>query len=262
MPAALGILTASLVVCLGLAGPAQAAPSAKLRVTFSPDRLGDTTNVEFDVDIAAPAGRVPPPLTRLQLRYPRELGFAISGLGLETCTQQRLEAFGPASCPADSHMGKGSALAEVPFGPEIARETAEVAILRAPEDKGHIGLLFFADAHWPVSTEVAFPGVLLPAPPPQDESIAITVPLVPSLPEGPDVAIVELHARLGPRGLTYYEHTHGKLLAYHPEGILLPKRCPKGGFAFTATLTFHDAGRTHIAASVPCAARPSAASSG
>jgi Squalene/phytoene synthase len=36
--------------------------------------------------------------------------------------------------------------------------------------------------------------------------IHIDVPLVPSLPEAPDVSVVRTHATLGPRGLTYYEH--------------------------------------------------------
>jgi hypothetical protein len=253
MRAALAIAT-SLLALAALATQAQAKQAANLHVSFSPYKLGHPTNVGFDVNINAPTGQIPSPLTALELRYPRQLGFAVSGLGLETCPPRRLQALGPEVCPADSHMGQGTAIAEIPFGPEIIHETAEVAILRAPEQEGHIGLLFYAHATEPVSAQIAFPGALLPAAPPKQETIAITVPLVPGLPEGPDVAVVQLHATFGPHGLTYYEHTHGKLIAYHPQGILLPNKCPKGGFTFSANLTFLDGSHTQARTAVACGA--------
>ena len=235
-----------------LPSSAHAAPKADLYVSFSPEVLGHSTNVKFNADIPAPAGRVPPPVTELDLRYPRDLGFAVSGLGLDSCSRRTLEKLGPTYCPADSHMGQGSALAEITIGPELIEETAEIAILRAPEEQGHIGLLFYAVAHSFVSTEIAFPGQLLPAAPPADESIHITIPLIESLPEAPDVSIVKLHATFGPRGLTYYEHIHGKLVPYHPEGILLPNKCPHTGFHFSATLRFLNNTHTTTHAAVPC----------
>jgi hypothetical protein len=80
------------------------------------------------------------------------------------------------------------------------------------------------------------------------------VPLVPSLPEAPDVAVVQLHATFGPKDLTYYEREHGKLVAYHPKGILLPNTCPHGGFAFSASFTFLDGSHTTAQTRVPCPA--------
>jgi hypothetical protein len=249
------VLLLPLLICALMPSNAHATPTASLHVGFSPDSLGHSTNVEFNVDIAAPAGRIPPPLTELDLRYPRDLGFAISGLGLDTCSQQTLETLGPEYCPADSHMGQGSALAEITIGPEPIEETADVTIVRAPEEQGHIGLLFYATAHSPVTTEIAFPGQLRPATPPADESIQITIPLVASLPEAPYVSIVKLHATFGPRGLTYYEHLHGKLVPYNPQGILLPNKCPHGGFPFSATLGFLNDPHITTRADVPCAPR-------
>jgi hypothetical protein len=149
-------------------------------------------------------------------------------------------------------MGQGSALAEITIGPELIGETAEMTIVRAPEEHGHIGLLFYAAAHTFVSTEIAFPGQLLPAAPPADESIHITIPLVASLPEAPDVSIVKLHATFGPRGLTYYEHLHGQLVPYHPEGILLTQQMPTHGFCFSATLRFLNNTNTTTHTAVPC----------
>lgn len=246
------LILAALAVCAYLPGAAQAAPSAKLHVSFIPYQLGQSTTLEFNAQITASNGRVPPPLTELDVRYPGSLGVAVGELGLATCTKKRLEAFGAEGCPADSRMGEGSATAEIPIGPDILRETAQVAILRAPEQEGHLALLFYATGETPVFAQIPFSGLLLPSPPPYGASIHINVPLFPSLPGGPDVAVVHLHATLGPLGLTYYEDAHGKRIAYKPKGILLPRRCPRDGFAFSATFAFLDGSRTTSDTSTPC----------
>jgi hypothetical protein len=246
------LILAALSICACLTGTAHATPSAKLHVSFIPEQLGRDTTLEFGAQIATPDGRVPPPLTELDVRYPASLGVAVGELGLATCSKRRLEAFGAQGCPADSRMGEGSATAEIPIGPDIIQETAKVAILRAPEQEGHLALLLYATGETPVFAQIAFPGLLLTSPPPYGARIHINVPLVPSLPDGPNVAVIRLHATLGPRGLTYYEHVRGKLVGFKPRGILLPKRCPHRGFAFAATFTFMDGTSTDARYRVPC----------
>ncbi len=51
---------------------------------------------------------------------------------------------------------------------------------------------------------------------------------------------MQLHATIGPNGVTYYEQVAGRTLAYQPPGILLPDGCPKGGFPFAAQFSFVD----------------------
>jgi hypothetical protein len=238
------------LACACLPATAHAAQSARLHVAFTPERLGQATTVEFAIQIAAVADRAPSPLTELDLSYPSNLGIAVSGLGLTTCSKTRLEDHGPEGCPADSLMGHGGALAEIPIGPETVHETAEVTIVRAPAKDGHLALLFYADAAEPVSEQIIFPGTLFPAP--GLGSLHILVPLVPSLPGGPNAAIVKLHATLGPRGITYHERIHGKVVDYHPNGILLPDRCPPGGFPFAASFTFEDGSHATASTVVPC----------
>ena len=246
------ILLATLLVCSGLPSIADAAPAAKLHVAFVPERLGQGTTLEFSARIKVPSDRVPSPLTELDVSYPGELGVAVAELGLATCSEARLEDLGAGGCPANSRMGEGSATAEIPIGPVVLQETARIVILRAPELEGHLALLLYATGETPVFAQIAFPGLLLPAPPPYGASIHIDLPLVPGLPDGPDVAVVRLHATLGPRGLTYYEHVRGKLVSYKPRGILLPKKCPRGGFAFAATFAFLDGSVANSHTSVPC----------
>jgi len=245
-------LLAVLIACAYLPSAAHATQSARLHVAFTPERLGQGTTVEISVRIVATAGRVPSPLTELDVRYPRQLGFAVSGLGLATCAQARLEAYGPEGCTAESWMGRGSALVDVPTTQEVIQETAELAIVRAPNENGHVGLFFYATGRDPVSAEFAFSGVLLPGKGQSHERINISVPLVPSLPGSPPVSVVRLDAAFGPLGLFYYERVRGKLVPYKPRGILLPNRCPHGGFAFSAAFAFLDGSHGEAKATVPC----------
>ncbi len=234
-----------------LATPCQAAPRANLRVAFSPNRLGHPTNVSFSIAISGAGSQLPPPLTGLDIRFPNTLGFAVSGLGLATCSQSTLELAGVAACPHNSWMGQGRALAEVPFGPETLAEAAVISIVRAPSSNGRIAMFFDVEAWTPVITDFVLPGELQPGPG-ANETIHVTVPLVESLPGGTDVAVVQLHANIGPRGLIYYERIRGQRVPYHPEGILLPRRCPPRGFQFAAHLTFQDASQSSSTSIVRC----------
>ena len=235
-----------------LCASASAGQSVMLRATLTPEQLGGTTTLGFGFEIKGSAGGVPSPLKQLDVRYPAHLGIVSSGLGLATCTDVVLEALGPMGCPPNSFMGHGSAVAEVPFGAEVVEETAVVAVVRAPEQSGHTAILFYAEGVDPVVAGVVFSGLLFPARPPFGGNIRIAVPLVPSLPEGPDVAVVRAQATIGPSHLTYYEDAHGKRIAYTPKGIVMPARCPRGGFPFAATFGFLDGSQTAAETRVRC----------
>jgi hypothetical protein len=199
---------------------------------------------------------VPPPLQTIDVRYPANLGIALSGLGLETCSAPTLEMLGPAGCPPNSLMGGGTALGEIPFGPTIIHESATVTIARAENENGQIAVLFDAQGISPVEANLVFSGLLLPSRGPYGGDLRIAVPLVPSLPEAPDVAVVELHATLGPAGLTYYERVNGTNVPYTPRGVMLPDRCPHAGFRFAATIAFVGDARARARTRVRCPARP------
>ena len=246
------LVAAAVVLCMCLTTAARGAQSVKLTATLTPERLGHGTTIGFGFQIAAPAGRVPPPLTELDLRYPSNFGITLSGLGLASCTTATLEVSGPGGCPPDSRMGFGSALAEIQFGPEIVQEPGDIAVLSGPVQNGHLALLFWANGLSPVNAQLVFPGLLLPAAPPFGGRVDVDVPLIPSLPQAPDVAIVSLNATIGPSHLTYYEELNGRIVAYKPTGILLPKRCPRSGFQFAASFAFLDGSHASARTVVPC----------
>jgi hypothetical protein len=246
-------LLATIVLCGCLSPGAQAEQSVRLDATLSPEHLGQETTVGFGFQIGGRDGRAPSPLTNVEVRYPDHLGLALSGLGFASCSPSRLEARGGAACPANSLMGYGTATAEIPIGPNGLYETAHVTIFRAPAEPGQVGMLFHVEASSPVSAELVFPGLMLSAAPPFAGSIDIKVPLVPGLPNGPNVAVVKLAGTVGPTSkIFYYERVHGKTLRYHPRGVLLPDSCPRGGFPFAATFGFEDGSHATAQTSVPC----------
>jgi hypothetical protein len=238
------------------AGAKQAAsvpkPRARLSAGLAPERLGQSTTIVFGFTISTATGQVPSPLTTIDLYYPANLGIGTSGLGLETCSVAILELDGPAGCPSQSQMGYGTGLVEVPFGPGTFREQARTKIFMARVHEGHIGLLFFADGQSPISAQIVFYGLVLPAKSPFGGDLATTIPRVPTLPGAPNAAVVQLRSTIGPLNLTYYEHVRGKYLPYHPHGIVLPPTCPHGGFRFAASFAFEDGAHTSAHATVPC----------
>ena len=224
-----------------------------MTASFQPEILGQRTTLSFGFRIAAPAG--PPAVTTIDLSYPRKLGIALSGLGLATCTAAALEASGLEGCQADSIMGFGDATAEISLGSDVVAETVPITILRAPDEEHHIALLLDAVGTAPLNTTAVFAGALLPAPSPFGGQISIDAPLIPSLPGAPDVAIVQLHATIGPNGVIYHEQVAGKTLDYQPPGILLPPSCPRGGFPFAAQFSFVDGSHASAQATEACPAQ-------
>lgn len=242
--------------CLYLVATASALQSVKLNASFTPYRLGAPTTIHLNLQIRPPPGQIPSALTEIEVRYPQNLGFALSGLGRALCLPAMLERAGVDGCPANSIMGRGRATAELRFGPQLVTENASISIARAPDQEGHIALLLYASGPSPVNTQILAPAQLLPTSPPFGGRLNMQLPIIPSVPGAADVAIISLEVTLGPQGLTYYERVDGATLGYTPKGILLPKTCPLKGFPFAATLSFLDGSHPQARTKLPCP-RPS-----
>lgn len=238
-----------LVACACLPANAMAIATAQMRATFTPEHLGAPTTVSFAFRIVGQSEQAPPPLTGVELAYPRNLGLATSGLGLVPCSPTQLEALGPAGCPADSQMGYGSAAVAIVFGPELVGETVQIALFAGPSPDGYLHVLVYARGRVPVQSSIILTAELLPG------RLAITVPPIPSLPTAPYVSVAEMHLTLGGH-LTYYETVKGRRVAYHPTGVGLPPTCPRGGFRFAATFILLDGERVASHAAVACPKRP------
>jgi hypothetical protein len=247
MPARLGALVGVLAMCACMAGAAQAAQSAKLQVSLSPDRLGASTTIAFAFQITAPDHALPAALTLLDVRLPP--GMGVDTTGLATCTSSAL-AHGPQGCSRNSQVGSGSVDVRVPLGNVIRPEIAALTVFNGPRKGGHTSLLFYAIGRLPIATQLVFTGVIVPGP--SGESIQAAIPLIPTLPEAPDAAIVAMRSTLGTRQLTYYRTIGHRRVRFTPKGATVPARCPTGGFPFSVAFGFNDATTATAAATVPC----------
>ena len=224
------ILAAALTLYLVLAAGAPGAQTASMSAKFVPEKLGAPTTLSLGFQLG---GELPPPLTAVDVHYPANLGLLTSGLGLASCDPVQLEEHGPSICPPNSLMGRGSALAKVALRSEVLAETAQIALVAGPSQDGSLRILISATGLSPVAGGFVMPTLLLAG------RLHITVPLVPTLPGAPDLSVVRIQTTLG-GNLTYYRRAHGKMVAYRPNGIGLPRRCPRGGFKFAATFAFLD----------------------
>ena len=248
-PAALAV---ALMCVLAPTAARAVSERATLNASFSPDRLGTPTTITFGFHLATSEGTAPPPLTGMDLRMPAGMNYTTTTLGLAICQPAALAANGPAGCPSNSRLGYGSAYVEVPFGTGSGHEIPEIQALSGPSPHGNLVVLFYANGLYPISAQLTFSGEVLPATGRFGSQLATTVPLVTSVPGGPDVSIVSVTSTIGPSHLTYYRRVHGSLVPFHPRGVSVPERCPRGGFPFAAEFDFQDGGSASAQTTVPC----------
>jgi hypothetical protein len=124
-----------------------------------------------------------------------------------------------------------------------------------PPAHENIVVLFYANGLAPILAQILMQAELIAGTNTLPGRLDTQVPLIASVPGGPPVSILSVRATIGPAGLTYYEHRHGHLVAFHPRGVSVPLHCPRGGFRFSASFAFTDASTAAATYSVPCPAR-------
>jgi hypothetical protein len=248
-------LGAALLACTSLPAPAGAAQTVTLHTSFSPDRLGASTTIGFGFEIAGLDGALPSPLESVSLRLPAGIDYLSTTLGLAICQPAALLERGLAGCSPNSRLGSGSAFVEVPFGESAGHEIPNIEAFMGPPHDGNIVVLFYADGREPVYAQIVFEGELIAGSQTLGGSLNAAVPLIPSVAGGPPVSIVRVTSTIGPAGLTYHERVHGRTISFHPRGVSVPLRCPRGGFAFSARFSFQDGTSTIAKSSVPCPRR-------
>jgi len=254
-------LAASLSAALLLASSAPAylipiAPGSEehitLRTHFIPYHLGKSTTIKFGFSMSSPPGTSSQALIGVDLRLPRGIGVGVSNLGLATCEAKRVLEYGPFNCPPDSLLGHGQALAVLPIGHEILRENVRIVVIATRSPGSHLQILYSADGFTPVQSFLVFRGEIFEGKPPYGDEVNTFIPPIEALPEAPYAAVVSMHTTIGPKHLTYYRREHGHRIAFTPEGLELPTKCPKGGFKFAATFTFLDGAIQNAHAVIPC----------
>ncbi|MHB1809001.1 MAG: hypothetical protein ACYCU0_06860 [Solirubrobacteraceae bacterium] len=226
---------------------------ARLTAGFIPKKLGAATTIKFGFTIRRREGGVPSPLTNVDLALPAGMNGSTSTMGEAVCHSLGLMEYGRAGCPANSRVGFGSAIAELEIDKEIIKEKARVEAFLAEPEENHTTIIFFAETLDPLASEHIFPGFLLPSNSRRyGGRIDTVVPLIPVLPGAADVSVISFDSTIGPHHIWYDRHTDGKVTKYHPQGIALPSKCPKGGLHFRAVFKFLDGSTSSAGDTVRC----------
>jgi hypothetical protein len=232
-----------------------ASEKVSLQTAFTPYTLGASTSIAFAFEVKSPPHTVPQPLIGINLALPEGIGAGTTRLGLATCNAHTIYEHGIDGCPPNSFVGRGEATATVPIGPALIKEKAQIGLLATASKSGHLEILYGAEGITPVYDMIVFRGEILESKPPYGEEIATFIPPIETLPEAPYASVVSMSTTIGPKHLTYYKHVHGRRVAFHPEGVELPKHCPRGGFKFSATFAFLDGAAKTVRTDVRCPAR-------
>ncbi len=243
---------------------AATAPAVALHAALHPERLDESTTVSIGFQIEAEAGQLPSPLTEFDVRLPAGMGLAATTLGLATCSPKALLLGGSSDCSTESRMGFGSASAKVSLGPQIVSESARISILMGQSIGGHTTMLYYFEGKAPVIAPLVFPSEVLSVANSLTSEFDTEIPLIPTLPGAPDVAISSMRANIGPDNLTYHRRVDGRVMGYRPTGMSVPPTCPRGGFVFSAEFGFQDGAHTSATSTVACprAAAPRRARNG
>jgi hypothetical protein len=253
--AALGLLGA-LCAATRWVPTAAALASVRLEASLTPDQLGHSTTIGFGFQISGPGGEAPPPLTHVALKLPAGIDYITTTLGLAICQPANLELEGPDGCSPNSRIGFGQALVEVPFSHAgEGQETPTIQAFMGPPHNGNIVVVFYAVGDTPVSAQVIFEGELVPGFGADSGTLDNAIPLIPGVPEGPDVSIRSVQTTIGPKGLRYSRLEHGRIVSFTPTGVSVPATCPRGGFRFAADFSFADGSTALAKSSVPCPRR-------
>jgi hypothetical protein len=246
-------LLAGIIVCLSLPQTSSAAENVQLQTSFTPKVLGASTTISFGFEVSSTTQSIPSPLASIHLQLPSGISYLTTTLGLAICQPAVLRDEGINGCSPNSVLGKGSVYVEVPFGPSAGFEKPQVtALMGPPAANGNLAVLFYVNGLAPVYAQLVFQGDLDFGPGPFDTSLNAILPLVPSVPNGPDVSILSLKASLGPQGLLYTKRVHGRTVFFKPRGVSLPLSCPRGGFRFTGTFSFLDGTSVKATDTISC----------
>ncbi|HEV3045851.1 MAG TPA: hypothetical protein VGY13_00680 [Solirubrobacteraceae bacterium] len=231
------------LACLALGARAYASTHAAIGASLTPDRLRAHATLGFDVELSGGEAGVPSPVREAVIRLPA--GFGLDVPALSSCPANRLRARGIGACPARSAIGAGHAIVEALTG--SLRTTEDVALTIFVGEPHNLEPTFeiYGRGYTPLDERLIFPGRVTPGTAPFGEQLVLSLPPISTLALEPDASVVSLALRIGqaPRG------------PGHPvTSVLTPSRCPPGGFAFAAELTYAEGPSSTARYALPCPA--------
>ena len=212
----------------------------KPRVRIVVDRLGAKAAFTFMVHYSGGEFGAPSPVRRAVVQLPPGLRMNIPRL--RDCTKAHLQARGASGCPARSQIGSVHALADVHAGSELEHEQASVWAFIGPLQGANPTIEILGQGYSPLDERVVVTGVVLPDRAPYGEQLVMSIPPIPTIPLEPDASMVSCSLTVG--GTRFKEHDLNT--------VIVPSRCPAGGFPFAAEFTYADGSTSNTTTTVPC----------
>jgi hypothetical protein len=220
---------------------AEASTGASIHASFLPDRLGAGTAVTLSFRFSATEEGIPEPLRGMVVHMPAGLGFSLRGVGI--CARARLLSRGPSGCPPGSLLGRGFATLEVRAGSQTLPEQVTVSVFRGPNRGTRSTLEILGHGETPLDESTLSTAVLEPDTGAYGWKLTTSIPLIPTLVFEPDASFVSFSLTVA---------GDGRPTAHAAGAIVVPRRCPAGGFPFAASFAFADNSTASAITAVPC----------
>ncbi len=245
------VVAAVAFVCLVLAAATWAAETLEVTASFSPDKLGAPTNVHGSATIGSTSGPLPSPIAEATVMGPP--GLTVNTKGVGVCSAVKLEqTLEPSVCPKDSKAGYGGGIGAYEIGGQVNEEPFTLNFYRGPNEDGHLVILAYVNAVSPVSVQLVLKAQVVNEPKPYGLGFTFKVPPIESLPGASNATVKSIYITLGAPNAAYFEQVHGKRQLVHVKGIVVPKKCPKGGFPYKTQLTFEDGTTNAFTGTIKC----------
>lgn len=243
MPAQIAICAAvaAAAACSLLAGPARAQTSATIEPSFSPNRPGARAALAFTIRYAGGELGIPSPLRHAVLRFPAGLGLDIPHL--RSCSTERLRDQGASGCPVQSRIGGGQALVESLPGSQPIVENVTLHAFLGPPQNLRPTFEIVAEGVTPIAVSVVLKGTMRLDRAPYGEQLVMSIPPIPTLPSEPDASIAMFSLTVG---------TSARRHMRNANAVVVPPRCPPGGFPFAAEFNYADGSSGGASALAPC----------
>jgi hypothetical protein len=238
----LGAALAAIAVLATLSSPSLATSTATISAAVSPDRLGAKGALTIGVHLSGDELGLPSPLQRAIVRFPA--GMSLEVPHLRSCSIVRLQNAGASECPRQSKIGEGHALVETHPASETIVENVALSAFLGPPHHLQPTLALLGEGTTPLAVRMVVSGAVLGDRPPYGERLVMSIPPIPTLPLEPDASIVDLSLTVGAKRQTRATNA-----------IVVPKRCPAGGFPFAGEFTYADGSSGGATTTIACPRR-------
>jgi hypothetical protein len=248
----LGAVTA-LAICPASGAPAYAqavaAPTtATIEPSFSPNRLGARTIVNFAAHFTGGEGGVPAALHKVTVLVPG--GLAGPRLEWPTtlgCSRGQLQRHGARGCPPNSQIGSGQALIAWREGARTVTESSKLWAFLGPTS-GEYAIELLGEGYAPIHRRVVITESLFAMTGTYSGGLEGVVPPIPTRPGEPDASVISFSLAMGRTGRRH----SSRALESEGMGLFVPGNCPAGGFPWEAEFGYADGSTQQVNAAIPC----------